>query len=402
MTTTAWGFGLALLPVLVGGYAYAGYPLLAALLAWTREAGSGSGDGVGPEDGEAGWPSVSVSLPARNEVGAIRETLEALTSLDYPKDRLQILVVSDASDDGTDDVVREFADRGVELLRMPERVGKTAAENAAAPHLRGEIVVNTDATIRIPPESLKPLIRAFRDPTVGVASGRDVSVSGRGGGGDRNVGEFTYVGYEMWLRRLETRAGGIVGASGCFYAIRRELHQIPVHEILSRDFAAPLTAREHGYRSVSVDRAVCLVPRTGSLRREFRRKVRTMARGLDTLFSRARLMNPFRYGRFSVMLVSHKLARWLVPLTVPPALVGLVLLARSSPVAVELLGLAALGACWGAAGLLWKGRRLPRPLAVTAYLVAGVVAGIVGWWKVLTGDRRPTWEPTRRDASAVG
>src|SRR4029077_5680589 len=107
----------------------------------------------------------------------------------------------------------------VELLRTPVRSGKTAAENAALAHLRGEIIVNTDATIRIPPASLKPLIRVFQDPTIGAASGRDLSV------GDVRAevsqGESGYVGYEMWVRSLETRVGSIVGGRGCVFALRR-------------------------------------------------------------------------------------------------------------------------------------------------------------------------------------
>src|SRR5690606_27509349 len=110
------------------------------------------------------------------------------------------LVVSDASDDGTDVIVRSYADRGIELLRMPVRGGKSAAENAARPMLRGDIIVNTDASIRIDPNALKPLIGQFSDPRVGLASGRDVSVTRVDG--ELNVGESTYVGYEMWIRSL--------------------------------------------------------------------------------------------------------------------------------------------------------------------------------------------------------
>ena len=110
--------------------------------------------------------------------------------------------------------------------------GKTAAENAAQGHLKGEIVVNTDASVRIKPDALKPLLAVFRDPAIGVASGRDVSVARMDD--TANVGESGYVGYEMWIRRLETQVDGIVGASGCFYAIRSDLHRTLVPEALSR------------------------------------------------------------------------------------------------------------------------------------------------------------------------
>ncbi|HXE57976.1 MAG TPA: glycosyltransferase family 2 protein [Gemmatimonadales bacterium] len=383
------GLALVAVPVLLFAYAYVGYPLILRLLGPFRPAPRRWGDP--PE-----WPTITITVPVYNEERSIRGLIESLLALDYPADRRQILIVSDASTDGTDGIVREYADRGVELLRVPLRGGKTAAENAAHPHLRGSIVVNTDATIRILPASLKPLIRSFQDPTVGVASGRDVSV------GDvtreANLGESGYVGYEMWVRSLETRLGSIVGASGCFYAIRRELHETLFPAALSRDFAAALIARERGYRAVSVDEAICLVPRTVSLAAEYRRKVRTMARGLETLFYKARLMNPFRYGGFALMLISHKLCRWLVPLTVPGALVGLLLLSAESRLAAAALAAVAAGALLAMLGILWPRGRPPRPLAVLAFALVANLAGIQAWLKALRGERNPIWEPTRRPA----
>ncbi|HEY2805710.1 MAG TPA: glycosyltransferase, partial [Gemmatimonadales bacterium] len=248
--------------VLVFGYSYFGYPVLLWIVARTRPRPAALAE-------PAEWPQISITVPAYNEERSIRATLERILELDYPADRRQILVVSDASTDQTDDMVREFASRGVELLRMPERGGKTAAENAARALLTGEIVVNTDASVRIEKHALKPLIRAFLDPAVGVASGRDVSVARVDD--TANLGESGYVGYEMWVRSLETSVSSIVGASGCFYAIRKPLHMSLVPVALSRDFAAALIASEHGFRAVSVNEAVCFVPRSSSLQAEYRR-----------------------------------------------------------------------------------------------------------------------------------
>lgn len=379
---------LVLLPGLLFGYAYFAYPALLRL--WGGLLPRAGAPGDPPE-----WPLISIVVPAFNEVNAIRRTLDALLALEYPADRRQILVVSDASTDGTDEVVLGYADRGVELLRLAERSGKTAAENAALPRLRGEIVVNTDATIRILPQSLKPLIRVFQDPTIGVASGRDVSVGDLAA--EANQGESGYVGYEMWVRSLETRVGSIVGASGCFYAIRRPLHANLVPAALSRDFASALTAREAGLRAVSVDEAICLVPRTVSLQREFRRKIRTMARGLETLWFKRHLLNPFRYGRFAWMLWSHKLVRWLVFLAAPVALVGLALLAVDYAVARWLLALVAVAVGLGAIAMQApEGTRLPRPVSLCGFVLASHLAGFLAWTKALRGELNPIWEPTRR------
>lgn len=366
-------------------YAYVLYPLALAALGALRR----------PRDapGFDRWPSISIVLPVYNERAEVRDLLESVLALDYPGSR-QILVISDASDDGTDEIVSEYADRGVELVRLPERGGKTRAENEAADHVTGEIVVTTDASTRIPPNALEPLIDAFSDPGVGVASGRDVSVTRLED--DGNLTESGYVGYEMWVRSLETRAAGIVGASGCYYAIRRELHREHVPDGLSRDFASALVAREHGYRAVSVNEAVCMVPRTASVRREYRRKVRTVTRGMQTLWHKRHLLNPLRHGLFSWMLFSHKVSRWLIPWAALAALVALTGLALSLPalalvpVGAVLLGLLAT------AGWLWRGDRVPKALALPAFLAASNIGVLAAWVRAVRGMDHAVWEPTRR------
>jgi cellulose synthase/poly-beta-1,6-N-acetylglucosamine synthase-like glycosyltransferase len=372
------------------GYAYVGYPLLLALLSGLRSARRTATP-------PAAWPTVSITVPVYNEATTIGATLGRILDIDYPSDRRQILVVSDASTDGTDAIVRTFASRGVELLRLPVRGGKTAAENAAVPLLHGELIVNTDASIQIPPHALRPLVTALTDPSVGLASGRDISVTALGD--STNRGEARYVGYEMWLRQLETRVAGIVGASGCFYAIRAGLHQDHLPEGLSRDFAATLIAREHGLRAVSVAEAICFVPRTASIRAEFRRKVRTIARGMQTLRYKRRLLDPARYGAFAWMLFSHKVCRWLVPWAGVLAVAALGMLTVTTVWARWVLGSVAVVVAAGALGWAWPaGQRVPRLLATPAYVLSGNVAALLAGIAVLRGTRHAVWEPTRRDA----
>jgi cellulose synthase/poly-beta-1,6-N-acetylglucosamine synthase-like glycosyltransferase len=380
---------LLLAPLLLMGVAYVAYPLLLALVSVFRRRRAVLADPVE-------WPKISVTVPAYNEQASIRETLESLLRLEYPSDRRQIVVISDASTDDTDAIVRSYADRGVELLRLPERRGKTAAENAAGAVVRGDIVVNIDASVRVRPGSLKTLVRAFQDPTVGVASGRDVSIGRDPSQSTR--GESGYVGFEMWVRSLETRLDSIVGASGCFYGIRRSLYESRFPEQLSRDFASALIAKEHGLRAVSVDHAVCEVPRTSSLRFEVRRKTRTMARGLETLWYKRHLMNPFRYGGFALMLIGHKLCRWLVYPLLPGAIVGLVLLSFHSRVAAAMLAATVIAIALGIAGIRWRERRTPLWFAVPGFILAANLAGVLAWKKVLRREPSPMWEPTRRPA----
>jgi cellulose synthase/poly-beta-1,6-N-acetylglucosamine synthase-like glycosyltransferase len=388
-------------PLLLGflavpAYAYVGYPALLRVVSTLR----GRRRLATPDPSAADeWPSITITVPAYNEEAQIRGLLESLLKLDYPADRRQILIVSDASTDRTDEIVREYADRGVELLRLESRGGKGAAECAAFPYLRGEIVVNTDASTRIRPDALKPLIAAFRDPTVGLASGRDISIGSATSAG--TLGESGYVGYEMWVRRLETELDGIVGASGCFFAIRSGIHKVVLPAEISRDFAAALVTRKHGFRSVSVDEAVCYVPRSTSLQREYRRKVRTIARGLQTLFYKRDLMNPARYGAFSWMLVSHKLCRWLVPWSMAGAGAVLAYTVASGQGGSAARGLFATGAATTLASLVgWELSRrheLPRALSVPTFIAAANAATIHAWIVAFSGDRNPVWEPTRRD-----
>lgn len=373
-------------------YTYIGYPLLLLCLAAVRRARPAT---LAPP---VRWPRISIVLPVYNEAAVIRDTLENLLQLDYPATRRQIVVVSDASTDRTDAIVSEYAGRGVELLRLPRRRGKTAAENTALPLLRGEIIVNTDASVHVERGALKALIARFADPTVGVASNCNVSVAPTQQ--HPNYAESWYVGYEMWVRDLESRVSGIVGAAGCLYAVRAPIHTRPVPEGLSRDFAAGLVARELGWRAVSVPDAICFVPRIASLRREYRRKVRTITRGMNTLWFKKGLLNPFRYGLFSWTLASHKVCRWLMPQVGVLTLVALACLAGSVPLARWGLGLAAFAAL--SAGLAWRWPerwRVPKPLAVPAYLVMGNVAALHAFIEVVRGRRAPIWEPTRREAA---
>jgi cellulose synthase/poly-beta-1,6-N-acetylglucosamine synthase-like glycosyltransferase len=384
-----FALSLVALPVVLLVYAYLAYPALLWVASRLRAAPRWSD----PRDGQ--WPRVSITVPAFNAQATLGPTLDHLLATDYPADRRQIIVVSDASTDATDDLARSYAGRGVELLRMPQRLGKTAAENAAVAMCASEIVVNVDASILVPRDALKALIRPFGDPTIGVASGRDVSVTA--GEHDRVQGEQGYVGWEMWVRSLETRLGGIVGASGCFFAFRKHVRNELLPEDLSWDFATPLVAHQNGFRAVSVDDAVCLVPRTAQLRTEVKRKVRTMARGLSTMWYKRALLNPLRHGAFALKLLSHKVARWLVYLAAPLSLVGLALLAPQSTTAAALLGAAVAGLALGAVAIrLPRDRRVPLPLAIPGFATAVLLAGTLAWWEALRRQQLAVWEPTPR------
>lgn len=370
-------------------YALAGYPLALRLLR-----ALGVRRSTAPRPLEA-WPAITITVPAYNEEAQIAETIESLLQVEYPGER-QILIVSDASSDGTDDIVRGFADRGVEFVRMPERTGKTELENRVASMARGEIVVNTDASIRLDPLAAMRLIECFGDDHVGVATGRDVSMGAAEL--DANVGEAGYVGMEMGLRDLESVVHGLIGASGSLYAIRRDLHDYKLAGGLSRDFAAALVAKIHGFGTVSVPTALCTVPRATSIQREYRRKVRTVTRGMSTLWHFRELLNPMKHGLFAWMLWSHKVARWSIPVLGVALFLGLALQAPENRAAGVLASLVLIGVTVGAAA--WaasaRGIRLPNWLSLMAYGLASNVAVLHAWPRALLGRRQAVWEPTRR------
>lgn len=386
------GWVLIAAPVALGGYAFIGYPGIVWLWSRLRPAYM-----LPPDPSE--WPEISILIVAYNEERRLRRTLEHALATDYPADRLNVLVVSDASSDGTDDLVLSYGDPRVRLLRMPERSGKPAGENAAGTMLRGDIVVSIDASILIPRDSLKPLIRALLDPSVGLASGRDISIGDEAREG--NKAESSYVGLEMTLRHLETRVHSIVGASGCFYANRRHLQQVQLPNELARDFAAASVARAHGYRAVSVDEATCLVPRTPTLKAELRRKSRTMGRGLDTLVYLRGMMNPFKYGSYAFMMVSHKLVRWMLFPSLLGWLIGPLLVLGSAPWALILTLGMIVGLVVARLVIVWPdNRRLPRLIALPGYVFISIVAGWMAWLHLIRNEKSAMWEPTQRPVAA--
>ena len=399
---TACAVSLAL-AALVTLYAYFGYPILL----WGHRAFRRPQPPL-RRDAPTPWPRISITLPAYNAEATLRPVLEGLTSVDYPRELRQILVVSDGSTDGTDDLVREFAPRGVELLRIEGRLGKTEIENRAMDALTGDIVVNTDASVTVDPAAIKRLVAALGDPGVGVASGRDISVASVGEVG--HGGEAAYVGYEMWIRELETDVSAIVGSSGCLYAVRAPLHRRKLPGHLSRDFSSALWARMNGVRAVSVNDAICYVPRAASMRIEYRRKIRTMSRGIQTLFFHKELLNPVKHGLFAWLLWSHKLIRWLVPwaLAVGAGSVlaaGIAALVLPVPawlarITLTLVVALVAGLALAAAGWWWPRQgAVPRLLSMAAFFVSGTVAGIVAWVRALGDQRAPVWEPTPRAVS---
>ncbi len=253
-------------------------------------------------------PNVTILIAAYNEEEHIQATIENKLSLDYPRAKLQIIVVSDGSDDKTDDIVKRFADRGVKLIRQEPRQGKTSALNLAVPEASGDIIVFSDANSLYETDSLRFLMENFADPSIGYVTGKMVYVNPEG----TTIGNgcSTYMQYENLLRSYEGRIGSVVGVDGGIVAVRKNLYRDMKPDQLP-DFVLPLMVVEQGYRVVFEPRALLKEEALKDPEDENRMRVRVSLRALWALFDMRSLLNPLKHGIFAFQLFSHKVLRYL-------------------------------------------------------------------------------------------
>ena len=372
----------------VVGYTYVGFPLLVLVRSRLRPAPYRSTDIT---------PTVTLLVAAHNEARAIGAKLDNALALDYPADRLEIVVASDGSDDETEAIVATFAERGVRLLGL-QRVGKAAALDAAADVATGEILVFSDANSLYASDAIRRLVRPFADPSVGGVAGnqryRPQSASDA-----TTAGEQVYWDFDRILKEAESRAGSTISATGAIYAIRRSLFRgVPVG--VTDDFAVSTSVIEQGHRLVFAADAVAWEPVASSGGEEWSRKVRIMTRGFRGVLERRALLDPTRYGFYSVQLASHKVLRRLmgIPLLalalVAPALWRhgrIYQLATVCQGAFYALGV--MGLTLGRRGM---GRR--RLLAAPSFFIMVNAAALTALGNVLRGRRIDRWDPTRNDA----
>ncbi|HEX6996413.1 MAG TPA: glycosyltransferase family 2 protein [Gammaproteobacteria bacterium] len=367
-------------------YVYAGYPLLLVCLRAVLKRK--------PVRTGAVEPDVTLVISAYNEAAVIEGKIRNSLELDYPRDRLDVLVVSDASDDGTDEIVAGFAERGVRLIRMPERGGKTLGLNEAVKQARGEIVVFSDANALYRRDAIRMLVRNFADPAVGAAVGESTYSPATN---DSEQSESSYWRYETAIKRLESELGSVVGGDGAIYAIRKSCYRPMPADALS-DFVNPLQIVEQGYRCVYEPAAVSVEEAAGSFDKEFRRKVRIVNRAWRAMVRLKHLLNPFRYGVFSLQLLSHKVLRWLVPVFLLALLAVNVAVARTHVLYAAALGLQAAFYLLAATGyLLRRSARLPFFVSIPFYFCLVNFASLRGVVEAYRGKLYTTWTPARTD-----
>jgi len=368
-------------------YTYIGYPLVLWALTKIKARDVHKGDI---------YPSVSVIIAARNEADKIRQKIENTLTLNYRPGLLEVIVASDASDDGTDNIVQAYAPRGVRLVRSPQRGGKEYAQGLAVATATGEVLVFTDSASILEPDALRRLVENFADPTIGAVSTEDLVVDAAG----NPTAEGLYVKYEMWVRRLESEFYSLVGLSGSCFAIRRELCA-DWSPVLASDFMGALQAARKGYRAVADPKARAKFPAVASAQLEMQRKIRTFLRGITVLVANLDMVNPIRYGRFAFQLASHKLLRFLAPFLL------LTILATSWVLMDELLfrlffwtqvSFYALGIVGGLVPALQRN----RIIRVAHYFTLVQWAMFLAWAKYMRGQQQTTWEPSKRPGIVTG
>ena len=380
MNAMAAVFWLAVTTVV---YVYVGYPCLIFALGRLRPRPVRKGPSL---------PRVSFIISAYNEEAAIGAKLENTLALDYPADRLEIIVVSDGSMDRTEEIVRSFGDR-VRLLALAGRNGKTMAQNRAVELATGEILLFSDATTVYGRDVVRTTVANFDDPEVGAAAPRVVM----GAEQDASVvkGRSIYVDYEFFLRRYESMFHSVLGAGGCAYSLRRSLYTpLPAHVI--SDFVQVMKVIEQGYRSVLEDDAVVYEPsESHSIAEELQRRTRVIVRGLRGWHYMGRFFHPLRHPWFCFQMLSHRLLRWAAPLFLVVVFIANAALLGHPILRLLFVAQAALYVAAALAYLLERRNVRVPGLFIPLYFFVVNLAPLLAIRALLRGEQQVTWETGR-------
>lgn len=382
-------------------YTYFGYPLLISLLPSRRHK-------ISPSQQVSDLPSVTLLIAAYNEQAVIEEKIRNSLACEYPREKLQVLIVTDGSQDSTPDLVQKYQDRGVELLHQPERRGKMAAINRAMPSVRGEIIVFSDANNLYQADTLQKLAQPFSDPQVGAVTGAKVILKGDG---DLGESEGLYWKYESYIKKQESRAGSCTSVAGEILAIRKSAYIPPPDNIINDDFFTAMQVIRQGYRLVYTPEAKSAERVSPSARDEMIRRTRINA-GRYQAIALSRQVLPFRQPVLVWQIFSHKFMRPLVPFFMIAALVSNVVAVLIQPLAPR--GWFFLGAPLGIVFLLLQalfyllavvgnqvqkkqgGGRLRTLLYLPTFLTNSNLAALQGFFQFLKKQPGHLWQRIER------
>lgn len=365
-------------------YVYIGYPATVAVYALFNN------KGVQKSDIE---PYITIIVAAYNEADCIADNIENKRAMDYPIERVEIIVVSDGSEDGTDDIVRKFSDSGVKLIRQEPRAGKTSALNLAVSIAKGEIIVFSDANSLYDRNAIKKLVRNFHDPSVGYVTGKMIYINPDG----TTIGDgcSAYMKYENLLRKMETKIGSIVGVDGGVDAIRKELYQ-PMNPDQLPDFVLPLKVIDQGYRVVYESEAILCEPALNSSEDEYRMRVRVALRALWALRDMRHLLTGSASHLFSFQLWSHKVLRYLCFVFLAGAYISNVVLLPCGLFYIILFVLQTSAYTGAAISPLLDKKGCNIKLFYLAYYFALInLASAHAFIKFIMGQKMVTWTPRK-------
>ncbi len=360
-------------------YAFAGYPLL--IWAWA------SFKRTNPTANSRHEPVVSILLSVYNEEEVIRDKIENFFQLNYPQDKIELIIVSDGCTDQTEDIIRSLKSERVRLFVQPKRGGKTLALNRGAREARGDILVFTDANSMFAPDAVHKLVRCFADPGIGLVSGRSVYLDPEN---RQEQSGGLYRRFEDFIKEQESATVSIIGADGAIYAMRRELYQ-PLPPEYINDFIHPMQVVAQGYRAVHEPGAVCTEVQEADTAGELSRQTRIMAQAWLIVFPQAKnLLTARRFAHLWAVL-SHKVLRWLTLPLLAVLLVSNIWLVKYGW--FFQLVLAAQIALYFLAALGWN--KAQGLLKVPAMFILLHTAALLGLFRLATGQVYTTWNPRK-------
>ena len=344
------------------------------------------------------WPSVSMIISAYNEDKVIDEKLQNTEGLEYPSSKFESIVVSDASEDNTDKIVREWAGRNknIRLLRQNDRGGKTAGLNRGVAAATGEIIVFSDANAMYEKNALVELVKYFANPDIGYVMGAALYSTDKDSAAAESEG--LYWKYEVYLKELESKFYSVVGGDGAIYAIRRELFWNLDDDDIN-DFVNPLQIVSKGYRGLFNVDAICYEAPAGEFDKEFSRKRRIVNRSWRAILKHIHRFHLLRHYKFLFQLVSHKIIRWFSLFILSAIIVSnvfLVIYNKSSVFILILIGII-LSIVLAVLGYFFDKKRKPMPKLIyfSYYFYLVSLAAILGIYDNFRGRKYVYWRQHR-------
>jgi len=375
-------------------YIYFGYPILLFLICKILK----------KDDSEVDnkyLPKASLIIAAYNEENIIEEKIKNSLHIDYPKEKLEIIIFSDSSTDSTDKIIKKYKNNRVKLLRIEGRRGKTFCQNEAVKLAQGEIIIFSDANSLYEPKAIKKIIGNFSNKEVGCIVG-ELKYGKSSKNHDKKIviGENIYWKYDQVLKRLESKASSLVAANGAIYALRKNIYE-PLESTMTSDFVEPLKLFKKGYKTLYRPEAIAWEPTAENPQEEFRRRVRIVTRCMYSFLkdkSLHSLLNPFRYGIFAIQLWSHRILRWFSGIfLILIFLLNVLLLNKVGIYNLTMLGqgIFYIFAIWGFINERLFHRQTAKVPHVICYFCLSCVAMLYGVINAFAGKEVVTWETIR-------